>query len=102
MKNFIQPLKILSACGIIFTFIFAIWFVDDRYISAEEMSQEKKKIYLKITIGEYRILTKQYYDYVGLVKANPESKELKDGLKGIKTERDKIKTKIDNMLENGK
>jgi len=101
MENF-SILKILGACGIIITFVFGVWFVDDRYISAEEMSQEKRKIYLKMNTSDYRAATKQFYEYQKLTEQNPDDINLKNSFEEIKTERSKLKDKVDLLLENGK
>lgn len=102
MKNFnFSPLKILSSCGIILTFIFGIWFADDRYISAKELNQEKKQIYIKMNMSDYRALTKQYYEYRKLIKENMDDSTLRDEFNDIKKERIKLKEKIDLLLEGG-
>jgi hypothetical protein len=103
MKRFdFSPLKILSACGVILTFMFGIFIIDDRYISAAELNQEKRKIYLKMNTDDYRESTKQYYEYKKLIKENPNDKDLQEGFDEIKIERSKLKDKIDLLLENGK
>ena len=95
-------LKILTSCGIILTFIFGVWLIDDRYISADELSKEKCKIYLKMNVSDYRALTTQYYDYKKLLKENPNDPDLKESFENIKKERDDLKKKIDLEIENGK
>jgi hypothetical protein len=95
-------LKTLTSCGIIITFVFGIWFIDERYISAKELSNEKQKIYLKMNVSEYRTLTEQYYNYKKIVKENPNDVNLKSQFDEIIKDRDKVKEKIDNFMENGK
>jgi len=50
-------LKILGSVGVVLTFVFGIWLIDDRYISCEELTQEKRKIYLKMDMSDYREVT---------------------------------------------
>ena len=95
-------LKTLTSCGIIITFVFGIWFIDERYISAKELSNEKQKIYLKMNVSEYRTLTEQYYNYKKIVKENPNDVNLKSQFDEIIKDRDKVKEKIDKFMENGK
>ena len=95
-------LKTLTSCGVILTFVFGIWFIDERYISAKELSQEKQKIYLKMNINEYRTLTEQFYNYKRIVKENPNDPSLKNQFDEIKKDRDNVKDKIDKFMENGK
>lgn len=95
-------LKILGSIGIILTFVFGVWIVDERYVTAKELSQEKVKIYLKMDVSDYRALTSQYYDYKKLVRENPDDKDLKESFNKIEKERDTLKQKIDSCLENGK
>lgn len=101
MKRFnFSHLKILTSCGIILTFMFGIFIIDVCYISAEELNQEKKKIYLKMNISEYQ--TKQYYECEKIMKENLIDKKLKEEFDEIKSERSKLKEKINSLLENRK
>ena len=95
-------LKTLTACSVILTFIFGIWFIDERYISAEELKTEKQKIYLKMNVGEYRTLTEQYYKYKRIIKENPNDVDLRNEFNDIIKDRDDVKNKIDKYIESGK
>ncbi len=95
-------IKILSGAALVITFITGIWFIDDRYVDAQEQQTMKDQIYLRIDTYEYRELTKQYYELKKLVRENPNSEELKEQLQEVKEERKEIKKRINNMLDNRK
>ena len=92
-------LKTLGSAALIITFITGIWFIDDRYVDAEEAQTLKQQINLRIDTYEYRELTKQYYELKKLVRENPESIELKEQLKEVEKERADLKKRIDAKLE---
>jgi len=92
-------LRTLGSVVLIITFITGIWFIDDRYIDAKELNNQKEQINLRIDTYEYRELTKQYYELKKLVRENPDSQELKDQLKEVEKERAELKKRIDAKLE---
>ena len=92
-------LRTLGSAALIITFITGIWFIDDKYIDAKELNNQKEQINLRIDTYEYRELTKQYYELKKLVRENPESIELKEQLKEVEKERAELKKKIDAKLE---
>ena len=102
-------LKFLGTIGIVFSFIFGVWFVDDRFISATELTaekdkvcvqiaMEKKAIYLQMDINAHRMLMKQYYDFKRIIRENPNDLEAKKTLNDIKLEMDDLQIKIDAQL----
>ena len=92
-------LRTLGSVVLIITFITGIWFIDDRYIDAKELNNQKEQINLRIDTYEYRELTKQYYELKKLVRENPDSQELKDQLREVEKERAELKKRIDAKLE---
>jgi len=92
-------LRTLGSVVLIITFITGIWFIDDRYIDAKELNNQKEQINLRIDTYEYRELTKQYYELKKLVRENPDSQELKEQLKEVEKERAELKKRIDAKLE---
>ena len=91
--------RILGSAALIITFIMGIWFIDDRYVDAEEAQTLKQQINLRIDTYEYRELTKQYYELKKLVRENPDSQELKEQLREVEKERAELKKRIDAKLE---
>ena len=92
-------LRTLGSVVLIITFITGIWVIDDRYIDAKELNNQKEQINLRIDTYEYRELTKQYYELKKLVRENRESIELKEQLKEVEKERAELKKRIDAKLE---
>jgi len=93
--------KIFGTIVLVISLITGVWLIDDRYISASELTQAKNQIYLKMDTAEYRYLTEQYYKFKELLKKDPNDTDLKQQFEEIKKEREEVKRKIDKLLRNG-
>ena len=93
--------KILAVIGgmvLIISLLSGIWAIDDRYVSADELRQAKKEIYLRLDTAEYQTLTEQYYKLKLLVEQHPNDVTLREQFKRISKEREKVKERIDKSL----
>ena len=93
--------KVIGSIVLCISLISGIWLIDDRYVNASEMCEIKTKIYLRMDTQEFRILTKEYYNFLKLVNENPNDIDLKEQLMDIKKEKEKVKERIDKLLLNG-
>ena len=89
---------IIGGMVLIISLLSGVWLVDDRYVSATELQQAKKQIYLRLDTSEYRILTEQYYKFKMLVGQHPDDVVLRQQFKKICEERESVKKRIDESL----
>lgn len=90
---------IVGGIVLIISLLSGVWLVDDRYVSASELQQTKKQIYLRLDTSEYQTLTEQYYKFKALVEQHPDDIALKQQFEKICKERDKVKNRIDKSLK---
>jgi len=90
----------LGSVATVLAVIAGLWAVDDRYVSAQEMQQSVSQIHLRIDVEKKRTLDREYYEFLKLVAASPDNEELKAHLEAIKEEKEALKAKIDQRLEN--
>ena len=93
--------KILAIVGgivAVISLFSGVWLIDDRYVSASELKQVKKEIYLRLDTSEYQMLTEQYYKLKLLIKQHPEDGILREQFEQVCKDRARIKKSIDNAL----
>ena len=93
--------KILAVIGgmvLIISLMTGLWAIDDRYVSASELQQVKKQIYLRLDTSDYQTLTEQYYKLKLLVEQHPNDATLREQFERVCKERDRVKERIDNLL----
>jgi len=93
--------KIIALIGgvvLVISLLSGIWAIDDRYVSAAELQQVKKQIYLRLDTSDYQTLTEQYYKLKLLVEQHPNDPTLKRQFERVCKERDKVKERIDDLL----
>jgi cell division protein FtsB len=91
---------IISAILIVFSIVTGALFIDDRYISADELTKAQKTIYLRLDMSEYNVVTEQFYKIMILTKQNPDDADLQKQLDTLKQTRAELKAKIDAAIEN--
>jgi FtsZ-interacting cell division protein ZipA len=93
--------KILAIIGgmvLVISLMTGLWAIDDRYVSAEELQQVKKQIYLRLDTSDYQTLTEQYYKLKLLVEQHPNDPTLREQFERVCKEREKVKERIDTLL----
>ena len=106
--------KIISGVVVIFSLLGGVWAFDDRYAKEEivaqnlqqlqqQTTQTIKQVQLKIQLQFYQMmydnLTKEMFSYKRLLRENPNDPEIREEYERIIIERNRIKTKINELME---
>ena len=87
-----------------------VWFVEDRFVNAEEMdieieeiiedsTAEHDKIYLQMDLAERRALVKSEVEYKRMLRADPDNTDLQEGLEEVREEKGEVKLRIAKRLQ---
>ena len=93
-----KVLAIIGGIVAVISLFSGVWLIDDRYVSASELKQVKKEIYLRLDTSEYQMLTEQYYKLKLLIKQHPEDEILREQFEQVCKDRARIKKSIDKAL----
>ena len=86
------------------------WFIEDRFVNAEEMDAEIEeviedstaqhdKIYLQMDIAERRALVKSEVEFKQMLKTDPDNTDLQEGLMEVQEEKREVKVRIARRLQ---